>query len=97
MTLLSEEWKRRKECLESKLNRKILECKSLANDLNETTQNLRARKIQSLEKEAVLIQTNDELQWKYDRKLRSLEEVLEKMQEEFKSKVCILDKIFIDH
>lgn len=64
------------------------QCKMLANKLNMTIENLRLRKIQSLEKETKLIQTNDELQWKYDRKLHQLQDALQKMQGEFSTKVC---------
>lgn len=93
MTLLSEEWQRRKECLESKLACSVEQCKILAINLNKTTENLRARKIQSFEKETKLIQENEELQWKYDRKLHQLQEALQKMQEEFSTKVCTLNNI----
>ena len=87
LTLLNEEWQRRRQCLESKLACSVQQCKILANDLNKTTENLRARKIQSLEKETKLIQENEELQWKYDRKIHQLQEALQKMQEEFSIKV----------
>ncbi|XP_014230772.1 centrosomal protein of 120 kDa-like isoform X1 [Trichogramma pretiosum] len=90
-TLLNEEWRRRKEYLESKLTNSMQQCKILANDLTKTTEDLRARKIESLEKESKLIQANDELQWKYDRKLQQLQEALQKMQEEFTSKLMKLE------
>lgn len=86
--LLNEEWKRQREYLESELTSSIQQCKILADSLNKTTENLKMRKIKSLEKEAQLIQANEELRWKYDTKLHQLQNSLQKMQEEFKTKVC---------
>lgn len=65
------------------------------NNLNKTTENLRIRKIQSLEKETKLIQANQELQWKYDRKIHQLQDALQKMQDEFTVKVRIHIKYII--
>lgn len=89
MRLLNEEWQRRRACLESKLVTSVEQCKVLASNLSTATEDLRTRKIQSLEKETKLIQANEELQWKYDQKLYQLQDALQKMQEEFSTKVII--------
>lgn len=92
LTLLNEEWKKQRESLETKLAISIEQCKVLADNLNKTTENLKIKKIQSLEREAQLIQANEELKWHYDSKLHHLQNSLQKMQQEFTTKVC--KKIF---
>ncbi|XP_008207344.1 centrosomal protein of 120 kDa [Nasonia vitripennis] len=92
LRLLNEEWQRRRACLESQLATNVEQCKVLASNLSKATEDLRTRKIQSLEKETKLIQANEELQWKYDRKLHQLQNALQKMQEEFSSKLMSLEE-----
>ncbi|XP_014217743.2 centrosomal protein of 120 kDa [Copidosoma floridanum] len=92
LTLLNEEWQRRRQCLESKVALNIQQCKVLADNLSKTIEDLRKRKIQSFERETKLIQTNEELQWKHERKLRQLQDALDKMQAEFDIKLRTLEE-----
>ncbi|XP_058799489.1 centrosomal protein of 120 kDa [Phymastichus coffea] len=92
LNLLNEKWQQRRKCLETKFGSSIEQCKILSNKLNMTIENLRVRKIQSLEKETKLIQANDELYWKYDRKVNQLQDALQKMQGEFSTKLISLEE-----
>ncbi|KAK0095735.1 hypothetical protein PV326_007550 [Microctonus aethiopoides] len=89
---LSEEWQIRRESLESKLNCSVEQCKLLVNSLNDATDDLRARKLQSLEKEARLMKANEDLKWSYERKLQELEDASQKMQQDFTSKISLLEE-----
>ncbi|XP_063980873.1 centrosomal protein of 120 kDa isoform X2 [Diachasmimorpha longicaudata] len=91
LNLLSEEWQRRRESLESQLACSVEQCKILANNLNKATDDLRTRRIHSMEKEAQLLKTNEELQWTYDRKLRDLKDASERMREDCASKLSRLE------
>lgn len=66
----------------------------LANSLNNATEDLRTRRLKSLEKETRLIKANEDLQWRYETKLRELKESFQTIQEELTAKVrksiCIL-------
>lgn len=84
---LSEEWKKRRQVLESSLAGSIEQCKILTENLNSATNDLRARRVESLEKEAKLIKINDEMKWTCDKKFHDLQETSEKLQKEFTEKV----------
>lgn len=60
----------------------------LANSLNNATEDLRTRRLKSLEKETRLIKANEDLQWRYETKLRELKESFQTVQEELTAKVC---------
>ncbi|KAK2575418.1 hypothetical protein KPH14_008330 [Odynerus spinipes] len=92
LNLLSEEWQRQKENLESKLACSVEQCKILANSLNKATDDLRTRRLKSLEKETRLIKANEDLQWRYETKVQELKETLCIMQEESTSKIRILEE-----
>ncbi|XP_043280435.1 centrosomal protein of 120 kDa-like [Venturia canescens] len=87
---LSEEWQKRRENLEAKLACSVEQCKMLANSLNMATEDLRTRRLKSLEKEARLIKANEDLQWRYEKKLQELQDAFQRMQEELLAKVNIL-------
>lgn len=59
----------------------------LANSLNNATEDLRTRRLKSLEKESRLIKANEDLQWRYEMKLRELKESSQIVQEELMAKV----------
>lgn len=59
----------------------------LANSLNNATEDLRTRRLKSLEKESRLIKANEDLQWRYEMKLRELKESSQLVQEELMAKV----------
>ncbi|XP_078047958.1 protein rha [Augochlora pura] len=92
LNLLSQEWQKHRESLEGKLACSVEQCKMLANSLNNATEDLRSRRLKSLEKEARLIKANEELQWSYETKLRELRESYHSMQEEHMAKVTALEK-----
>ncbi|KAI4504421.1 hypothetical protein M0802_000892 [Mischocyttarus mexicanus] len=92
LNLLSEEWQRQKENLESKLACSVEQCKMLANNLNKATDDLRTRRLQSLEKEARLIKANEDLQWRYESKVQELTESLRVIKKELASKIHILEE-----
>ncbi|CAL7937004.1 unnamed protein product [Xylocopa violacea] len=92
LNLLSQEWQKHKESLETKLACSVEQCKMLANSLNSATEDLRTRRLKSLEKETRLIKANEELQWRYEVKLRELKESLRTMQEELTLKINVLEK-----
>lgn len=71
---MSQEWQKQKENLEAKLACSVKQCKMLANSLNNATEDLRMRRLKSLEKETRLIKTNEDLQWRYETKIRQLNE-----------------------
>ncbi|XP_076760519.1 rha isoform X2 [Xylocopa sonorina] len=92
LNLLSQEWQKHKESLETKLACSVEQCKMLANSLNSATEDLRTRRLKSLEKETRLIKANEELQWRYEVKLRELKESLRTMQEELTLKINVIEK-----
>ncbi|XP_043500526.1 centrosomal protein of 120 kDa-like isoform X2 [Polistes fuscatus] len=92
LNLLSEEWQRQKENLELKLACSVEQCKMLANNLNKATDDLRTRRLQSLEKEARLIKANEDLQWRYESKVQELTESLRVTKEESALKIHILEE-----
>uniref|UniRef100_A0A0C9QLD1 Cep120_0 protein n=1 Tax=Fopius arisanus TaxID=64838 RepID=A0A0C9QLD1_9HYME len=92
LNLLSEEWQRRRESLESQLACSVEQCKILANNLNKATDDLRTRRVQSIEKEEQLIKTNEELKWAYDRKVRDLNDASERMREDCTLKLSRLEE-----
>ncbi|XP_076620130.1 rha isoform X2 [Colletes latitarsis] len=92
LNLLSEEWQKHRENLEAKLACSVEQCKMLANSLNSATDDLRTRRLKSLEKETRLIKANEDLQWKYETKLRELKESFHTMQEELMLKINALEK-----
>lgn len=77
-----------KENLESKLAYSVEQCKTLANSLNNATDDLRKRRLKSLENETRLIKANEELQWRYETKLQELKDLLHATQSDLTSKVC---------
>ncbi|KOC59380.1 Centrosomal protein of 120 kDa [Habropoda laboriosa] len=92
LNLLSQEWQKQRESLETKLACSVEQCKMLANSLNNATEDLRTRRLKSLEKETRLIKANEDLQWRYETKLRDLKQTLQTMQEELMSKISALEK-----
>lgn len=86
--MLSEEWRKQRENLESKLACSVEQCKILANSLNNATEDLRMRRLKSLENETRLIKANEDLQWRYETKLQELKDSLDMMQNDLTSKVC---------
>ncbi|CAK9825973.1 Centrosomal protein of 120 kDa [Anthophora retusa] len=92
LNLLSQEWQKQRESLETKLACSVEQCKMLANSLNNATEDLRTRRLKSLEKETRLIKANEDLQWRYETKLRDLKQSLQTMQEELMSKISALEK-----
>ena len=85
--MLNEEWRKQKENLESKLACSVEQCKMLANSLNNATEDLRTRRLKSLENETRLIKTNEDLQWRYENKLQELKDSMLTMQNDLGSKV----------
>lgn len=88
LNILSEEWRMQKENLESKLAYSVEQCKTLANSLNNATEDLRKRRLKSLENETRLIKANEDLQWRYETKLQELKDLLHTTQSDLTSKVC---------
>ena len=84
---LSEEWQKRRENLESRLACSVEHCKMLAKNLNTATEDLRTRRLMSLEKEARLVKANEELEWRYEKNVQESHDAMKRMQEEFASKV----------
>lgn len=85
--MLSEEWQIQRENLESKLAYSVEQCKTLANSLNNATEDLRKRRLKSLENETRLIKANEDLQWRYETKLQELKDILHTTQSDFTTKV----------
>ncbi|XP_011693780.1 PREDICTED: centrosomal protein of 120 kDa-like isoform X3 [Wasmannia auropunctata] len=92
LNMLSEEWRMQKENLESKLAYSVEQCKTLANSLNNATDDLRKRRLKSLENETRLIKANEELQWRYETKLQELKDLLHATQSDLTSKVTKLEE-----
>lgn len=76
-----------RENLESKLAYSVEQCKTLANSLNNATEDLRKRRLKSLENETRLIKANEDLQWRYETKLQELKDLLHATQNDLTSKV----------
>ena len=87
MNLLTTEWQMRKDNLETKFACSVEQCKALANSLNHATEDLRTRRLQSLEKEARLIKEKEDLQCKYNHMMQELKETSQRIQEEVSMKV----------
>ena len=81
----------RKDNLEAKFACSVEQCKMLANSLNHATEDLRTRRLQSLEKEARLIKDKEDMQCKYNHMMQELKETSYKMQEELSVKVKYLE------
>lgn len=77
-----------RENLESKLAYSVEQCKTLANSLNNATEDLRKRRLKSLENETRLIKANEDLQWRYETKLQELKDILQTTQSDLTTKVC---------
>ncbi|XP_019885597.2 centrosomal protein of 120 kDa isoform X2 [Camponotus floridanus] len=92
LNMLSEEWRKQKENLESKLACSVEQCKILANSLNNATEDLRTRRLKSLENETRLIKANEDLQWRYETKLQELKDSMDMMQNDFTSKIIKLEE-----
>ncbi|XP_029674380.1 centrosomal protein of 120 kDa-like isoform X2 [Formica exsecta] len=92
LNILSEEWQKQKENLESKLACSVEQCKILANSLNNATEDLRTRRLKSLENETRLIKANEDLQWRYETKLQELKDSLDAMQNDLTSKITKLEE-----
>ncbi|XP_014474648.1 PREDICTED: centrosomal protein of 120 kDa-like isoform X3 [Dinoponera quadriceps] len=92
LNMLSEEWRRQKESLESKLACSVEQCKILANSLNNATEDLRTRRLKSLENETRLIKANENIQWRYEVKLQELRDSSHSMQSDLMSKVSKLEE-----
>ncbi|XP_015518371.2 centrosomal protein of 120 kDa isoform X1 [Neodiprion lecontei] len=92
LNLLSDEWQKRRQVLETKLACSVEQCKMLANSLNNATEDLRIRRLKSLEKEARLIKANEDLQWRYDHKLQELREASQRLQDDLNHKLSILEE-----
>lgn len=94
LNMLSEEWRRQKENLESKLACSVEQCKILANSLNNATEDLRTRRLKSLENESRLIKANEDIQWRYEVKLQDLKDSLHTTQNDLTLKVRKYISIF---
>ncbi|XP_012528334.2 LOW QUALITY PROTEIN: centrosomal protein of 120 kDa [Monomorium pharaonis] len=92
LNMLSEEWRIQKENLESKLAYSVEQCKTLANSLNNATEDLRKRRLKSLENETRLIKANEDLKWRYETKLQELNNLLHATQSDLTSKVTKLEE-----
>ncbi|XP_012256855.2 centrosomal protein of 120 kDa-like [Athalia rosae] len=92
LNLLSDEWQKRREALEMRLNCSVEQCKMLANSLNNATEDLRVRRLKSLEKEARLIKANEDLQWRYDHKMQELREASQRLEDDLNHKLSILEQ-----
>ncbi|XP_018343414.1 PREDICTED: centrosomal protein of 120 kDa-like isoform X2 [Trachymyrmex septentrionalis] len=92
LNMLSEEWRMQKENLESKLAYSVEQCKTLANSLNNATEDLRKRRLKSLENETRLIKANEDLQWRYETKLQELKNLLHATQSDLTSKIAKLEE-----
>ncbi|KYM97554.1 hypothetical protein ALC62_11848 [Cyphomyrmex costatus] len=92
LNMLSEEWRIQKENLESKLAYSVEQCKTLANSLNNATEDLRKRRLKSLENETRLIKANEDLQWRYETKLQELKDLLHATQSDLTSKIAKLEE-----
>ncbi|XP_018047969.1 PREDICTED: centrosomal protein of 120 kDa-like [Atta colombica] len=92
LNMLSEEWRMQKENLESKLAYSVEQCKTLANSLNNATEDLRNRRLKSLENETRLIKANEDLQWRYETKLQELKDLLNATQSDLTSKIAKLEE-----
>ncbi|XP_077278529.1 protein rha [Temnothorax americanus] len=92
LNVLSEEWRIQRENLESKLAYSVEQCKTLANGLNNATEDLRKRRLKSLENETRLIKANEDLQWRYETKLQELKDILQATQSDLTTKVVKLEE-----
>lgn len=87
LNILSEEWRKQKETLESKLACSVEQCKMLAASLNSATEDLKTRRLKSLENETRLMKVSEELQWRYEIKVQELKDSLHVMQADLTAKV----------
>lgn len=87
LNLLSTEWQIRKDNLEAKFMSSVEQCKLLANTLNYATEDLRSKKLQSLEKEAMLNKEREDLHCKYNHKMHEIKETSFKAQQELSLRV----------
>ncbi|KAL0117303.1 hypothetical protein PUN28_010273 [Cardiocondyla obscurior] len=92
LNILSEEWRMQKENLESKLACSVDQCKTLANSLNNATEDLRKRRLKSLENETRLIKANEDLQSRYEIKLKDLKDTLNETRNNLTAKVTKLEE-----
>ncbi|XP_043465045.1 centrosomal protein of 120 kDa-like isoform X2 [Leptopilina heterotoma] len=92
LNLLSTEWQIRRDNLEAKFTSSVEQCKLLANTLNYASEDLKTKKLESIEKEAILNREKEELQCKYNYKFQEIKEAFFKTQEDLSLKVKHLEE-----
>lgn len=87
MQRLNEIWQVKTQTLERKLADSVEQCGALTNSLTTVTQDLKRRRIRSLEREQTLVRENECLQRQLEEKTRDLQEAFSFTHEKMTKKV----------
>ncbi|XP_068622564.1 centrosomal protein of 120 kDa-like [Battus philenor] len=91
LELLSKEWEKRREELESKLSQGVERCRTLANDLSRATEDFRLRGYRNTERERKLLEAKKALEAHYTAKYQELREASQKMEDDMNHQIKLKD------
>nr|CAD7256563.1 unnamed protein product [Timema shepardi] len=86
LTVLMEEWRKKRNEIESRMNRDAELCHQLVENLNKATEDLRVKMAKNDERELELRHTRDEMEIKFTRKLQDLKDASRRMEDDIKHK-----------
>nr|CAD7455950.1 unnamed protein product [Timema tahoe] len=86
LTVLMEEWRKKRNGIESRMNRDAELCHQLVENLNKATEDLRVKMAKNDERELELRHTRDEMEIKFTRKLQDLKDASRRMEDDIKHK-----------
>ncbi|CAH0725018.1 unnamed protein product, partial [Brenthis ino] len=91
LDLLADEWFKRRNELESKLNKGIEQCRTLAADLSRATDDFRLRGYRNTEREKKLLEAKKALETHYTAKYQELREASQKMEDDMNHRLKMKD------
>nr|CAD7409007.1 unnamed protein product [Timema poppensis] len=96
LTVLMEEWRKKRNEIESRMNRDAELCHQLVENLNKATEDLRIKMAKNDERELELRHTRDEMEIKFTRKLQDLKDASRRMEDDIKHKECVVKEVKAD-
>nr|CAD7400045.1 unnamed protein product [Timema cristinae] len=96
LTVLMEEWQKKRNEIESRMNRDAELCHRLVENLNKATEDLRVKMAKNDERELELRHTRDEMEIKFARKLQDLKDASRRMEDDIKHKEYVVKEVKAD-
>ncbi|KAL4710954.1 hypothetical protein ACJJTC_017919 [Scirpophaga incertulas] len=93
LDLLSKEWSKRRLELETKLQRGIEQCRTLAANLARATDDFRLRGFRSADRESKLFDVKKALETEYSSKYQALREASQKMEDDMNHRIKLKDML----